>query len=288
MTTSHAADRFKALPDDSTLAATVVALEEHRFSVDVVEGPRRCARRRSRIPEGSSVMTNTSVTLQETGSANAIDDGGPYDSARNKMMALDFPTQLQEMKAIAGESPSTATAVKRARRRARSTSRPVASPPAPGHGEDDVVDLRIPPAHEREHGVASSAFPVAFVNLRVIVLRAPRPPQVGLLDPPDRDGGCVPRELLRAPRRRRPGRRRGARRLRPLAVRELQPRCARLAGLGLLFLSSVIDRVRASGMHADGDPVRVRVATPSHAEWITRLWAANGLRRTYRGGHSFL
>jgi hypothetical protein len=145
MTTSHAADRFKALPDDSTLAATVVALEEHRFSVDVVEGPRRCARRRSRIPEGSSVMTNTSVTLQETGSANAIDDGGPYDSARNKMMALDFPTQLQEMKAIAGESPSTATAVKRARRRARSTSRPVASPPAPGHGEDDVVDLRIPP-----------------------------------------------------------------------------------------------------------------------------------------------
>jgi hypothetical protein len=47
-------------------------------------------------------MTNTSVTLQETGVAPAIDDGGRYESARNKMMALDFATQLQEMKAIAG------------------------------------------------------------------------------------------------------------------------------------------------------------------------------------------
>src|SRR5438093_411029 len=48
-------------------------------------------------------MTNTSVTLQETGIAAAIDDGGPYESARNKMMALDFATQLQQMKAIAGQ-----------------------------------------------------------------------------------------------------------------------------------------------------------------------------------------
>jgi acyl-CoA hydrolase len=48
-------------------------------------------------------MTNTSVTLQETGIAAAIDDGGPYESARNRMMALDFATQLQEMKAIAGQ-----------------------------------------------------------------------------------------------------------------------------------------------------------------------------------------
>ena len=48
-------------------------------------------------------MTNTSVTLQETGIADAINDGGPYESARNKMFALDFATQVQEMKAIAGQ-----------------------------------------------------------------------------------------------------------------------------------------------------------------------------------------
>ena len=92
------------LPDDETLAATVVALEEHGFSVEVV--PDLDAAREAvlaRIPEGSVVMTNTSVTLQETGIVHAIDDGAAYESARNKMMALDFATQLQEMKAIAGQ-----------------------------------------------------------------------------------------------------------------------------------------------------------------------------------------
>ena len=104
MSTTHAADRFTALPDDQTLADTVVALEEHGFSVDVVDGldAARVAVL-ARIPKGSSVMTNTSVTLQETGIADAINNGGPYDSARNKLNELDFATKLQEMKAIAGQ-----------------------------------------------------------------------------------------------------------------------------------------------------------------------------------------
>ena len=105
MSTTQASDRFTALPDEQTLAATVVALEEHGFSVDVVDDL-DAAREAvlALIPEGSAVMTNTSVTLQETGIAEAIDGGGPYESARNKMMALDFATQLQEMKAIAGQA----------------------------------------------------------------------------------------------------------------------------------------------------------------------------------------
>ena len=104
MSTTYALDRFTTLPDEQTLADTVVALEEHGFSVEVVDDL-DAAREAvlARIPEGSSVMTNTSVTLQETGIADAIDGGGPYESARNKMMALDFATQLQEMKAIAGQ-----------------------------------------------------------------------------------------------------------------------------------------------------------------------------------------
>jgi len=49
-------------------------------------------------------MTNTSVTLAETGIADAINDGsGRWESARNKMFALDFATQAQEMKAIGGQ-----------------------------------------------------------------------------------------------------------------------------------------------------------------------------------------
>jgi hypothetical protein len=104
MSTTHAPDRFTTLPDDQTLAATVVALEEHGFSVEVVDDL-DAARKAvlARIPKGSSVMTNTSVTLQEAGIADAINNGGPYDSERNKLMALDFATQLQEMKAIGGK-----------------------------------------------------------------------------------------------------------------------------------------------------------------------------------------
>jgi acyl-CoA hydrolase len=104
VTTTHAPDRFTTLPDEQTLADTVVALEEHGISVEVVDDL-DAARETvlARIPEGSLVMTNTSVTLQETGIADGIDGGGPYDSARTKMMALDFATQLPEMKAVGGQ-----------------------------------------------------------------------------------------------------------------------------------------------------------------------------------------
>jgi LUD domain len=65
--------RFTALPDEETLAATVVALEEHGFRVDIVDDL-DAAREAvlARIPAGSTVMTNTSVTLDETGIAEAI------------------------------------------------------------------------------------------------------------------------------------------------------------------------------------------------------------------------
>jgi len=104
VSTTHPSGAFTTLPDDQTLAATVVALEEHGFSVEVVEDL-NAARQAvlARIPKGSFVMTNTSVTLQETGIADAINNGGPYESARNKLLALDFATQAQEMKAIGGQ-----------------------------------------------------------------------------------------------------------------------------------------------------------------------------------------
>ena len=104
MSTIATPDRFTTLPDQETLASAVTALEEHGFSVEVVDDL-DAAREAvlARIPHGSSVMTNTSVTLQETGIADVINDGGPYDSARNRMFALDFATQAQEMKAMGGQ-----------------------------------------------------------------------------------------------------------------------------------------------------------------------------------------
>jgi L-lactate utilization protein LutC len=106
--TTTEADRFTTLPGDRTLTDTIVALEEHGFSVDVVDelDAARVAVL-ARIHHGASVMTNTSVTLQETGIADAINSSGNYDSARNRMMTLDFATQAQEMKTIAGQAEFT-------------------------------------------------------------------------------------------------------------------------------------------------------------------------------------
>jgi acyl-CoA hydrolase len=104
MSSTTTPDRFSTLPDEQTLASTATALEEHGFSVEIVsslDAAREAVL--ARIPHGSSVMTNTSVTLAETGIADAINDGGPYESARNAMFALDFTTQAQQMKAIGGQ-----------------------------------------------------------------------------------------------------------------------------------------------------------------------------------------
>jgi acyl-CoA hydrolase len=106
VSTTVTPDRFTTLPDEGALQETVTALEEHGFSVEVV-GDLDAARQAvlTRIPDGSSVMTNTSVTLAETGIADAINDGdGRWESARNKMFELDFATQAQEMKVIGGQA----------------------------------------------------------------------------------------------------------------------------------------------------------------------------------------
>ncbi len=124
MSTATTPDRFATLPDEQTLASAVTALEEHGFSVEIaddLEAAREAVL--ARIPEGSSVMTNTSVTLEETGIADAINDGGPYESARNKMFALDFATQAQEMKAIGGQ-PDCLGRRQRHLRRRRAEARP--------------------------------------------------------------------------------------------------------------------------------------------------------------------
>jgi hypothetical protein len=99
--TIQTSDRFTALPDERALAETVMALEGRGFSVEVVDDL-GAARERvlARIPEGSSVMTYPSVTLQETGIAQAINDGGDYDPAGPKVLALDRATQMREIKAL--------------------------------------------------------------------------------------------------------------------------------------------------------------------------------------------
>jgi len=92
--------RFTAMPDDETLETTVAAVAARGFGVEVVDDL-DAAREAvlARIPHGASVATNSSVTLEETGIASAINDGGPYDSAR-KVLTFDRASQMREIKAL--------------------------------------------------------------------------------------------------------------------------------------------------------------------------------------------
>jgi acyl-CoA hydrolase len=104
MTTAATNNRFTALPADAVLAATAAALEERGMSVEIVDDLEAAHDAvLARIPERASVMTNTSVTLGETGIARTIDGDGPYESARNRVLALDRGTQLKEIKAVAAQ-----------------------------------------------------------------------------------------------------------------------------------------------------------------------------------------
>jgi len=101
MTIDPSSDRFTALPDDETLAETVVRAQARGFGVEVVDDlddARRAVL--ARIPEGASVMTYPSVTLEESGIADAIDGSGPYDSVRARVAALDRATQMPEIKTL--------------------------------------------------------------------------------------------------------------------------------------------------------------------------------------------
>jgi hypothetical protein len=104
MTTAEISDPFTTLADEQSLAETTLALEEHGFSVEAVDDLERARDVvLARIPHGASVMTNASVTLLESGIDEAINSGGNYESVRNRMMELDFATQKQDMKRIAGQ-----------------------------------------------------------------------------------------------------------------------------------------------------------------------------------------
>jgi hypothetical protein len=85
VSTTAIPDRFTTLLDEHALQATVVALEEHGFSVEVV-GDLDAARRAvpARIPDGWPVMTSTS-----SASRPACQTAGPARSARRQEVARD-------------------------------------------------------------------------------------------------------------------------------------------------------------------------------------------------------
>ncbi len=105
MSTTATPDRFTTLPDEHALQTTVVALEEHEFSVEVV-GDLDAARQAVLARNPGGLVGDD----QHLGDAGRDRDRGrdqrrrrPVGVGAERELALDFATQAQQMKAIGGQ-----------------------------------------------------------------------------------------------------------------------------------------------------------------------------------------
>lgn len=84
---------------------TSAALEKNGISVTVVQnGDEAKAKVLEMIPEGSDVMTMTSVTLDTIGVEKEINESGKYTSLKKKLYSLNRETDGREMQQL-GASP---------------------------------------------------------------------------------------------------------------------------------------------------------------------------------------
>lgn len=97
--------RWVKLADSKSIKKVVAALKENGIEA-VVVNTREEAKQKvlELLPKGSEVMTVSSVTLQEIGVDSEINESGRFHSLRNKIYAMDYKTQRQEMSRL-GAAP---------------------------------------------------------------------------------------------------------------------------------------------------------------------------------------
>lgn len=82
--------QWDTLANDDAIEKTINALSANGIDAIVVNDKEAAKKKVLEIlPKKSEVMTMTSVTLEETGIAEAVNDSGEYDSVKNKLMKLD-------------------------------------------------------------------------------------------------------------------------------------------------------------------------------------------------------
>jgi len=100
--------KWEQLADEQTIQKTIAALKENGIQALVVENSEEAKQQVLKlIPEGSEVMTMTSVTVGTIGLDVEINESGRFDAIRNKLYAMDEETQAQEMNRL-GAAPAFA------------------------------------------------------------------------------------------------------------------------------------------------------------------------------------
>jgi L-lactate utilization protein LutC len=91
---------WESLPDSSVVEETSVALRANGFKVDVVANRKEALEKvLSLIPDGSSVMTGSSTTLEQIGFVSLLKSGAhPWLNLKDRIFAEKDPQKQAELK----------------------------------------------------------------------------------------------------------------------------------------------------------------------------------------------
>jgi hypothetical protein len=96
---------YDQIPSDEIINATVEALKSNGMTAHVVNTAAEAKDKVfSLIPKGAEVMTMTSITLEETGIADYLNNSGQYDSVRKDLEKMNRETDSKTMQRI-GAAP---------------------------------------------------------------------------------------------------------------------------------------------------------------------------------------
>ena len=99
---------WNQLANDQTIETTIKALKENGIEAQVVETAKDAKDKVIEIiPEGSEVMTMSSVSLEDTGITQLINESGKYDSVKKKLFSMDPKKEKVDMQKV-GAAPEYA------------------------------------------------------------------------------------------------------------------------------------------------------------------------------------
>jgi hypothetical protein len=94
---------FEELATDERIRRTAEALEANNIHTLIAENGEEAKRLFFElVPEGSEVFLGASVTLEQLGIKDEIDQSGRFDALRPKMFAMDRKTQAREIRKLIG------------------------------------------------------------------------------------------------------------------------------------------------------------------------------------------
>lgn len=97
--------KYQEIPSDEIIRNVVATLKANGINALIAENQEEAKiKALELIPEGSEVMTMTSITLETVGLESELNESSKYDSVKAKLSAMDRNTQSREMQRL-GAAP---------------------------------------------------------------------------------------------------------------------------------------------------------------------------------------